>query len=631
MKIIDQKFIRNVVSVNRKIKNTLLCLMDYFSLVFVFWLSLSLRVNEIFIPDYRSTLVILISVLFSIPILYLTGQYKSLIRYIGLTSALSSLIGMSIFTFLLYVFLLISNLPEMPINFLLIFWLCSIFILNNTRFILRAFLTYFLSTSAPNIMIYGAGSAGRQLAAALKASDSFNPVGFLDSNQDLQKGFIDGLEVYSPKLIERLINKKRIKEIHVAIPSINQIEASNIINNLKQYPIKIRQLPNVSELAEGKVSISDLKKIKIEDLLMRDVILPDDNLMKKNINDKTVLVTGAGGSIGSELCRQIVKYKPRKLILFEINEYSLYMIEQEIRNNIDSKTEVLPILGDINNQKNFRYLLESLKVLTIYHTAAYKHVPMLEQRGVAGINGVAGVRNNIFGTNSAINAAILANVECFVFVSTDKAVRPTNLMGASKRFSEILLQAKSIPFNLDNKKTKISIVRFGNVLGSSGSVVPLFEKQIKHGGPLTVTDENIYRYFMTIQEAVELVIQAGSMESDGSIFLLDMGEPIGIYQLAKDMIFLSGKTVKDNENPNGDIAISFTGLRPGEKLNEELLINENASKTRHEKIMLANDMSANMEKVDQYLDQLKELTSNNDLIGIKEILLDVVEGFKPQN
>ena len=256
---------------------------------------------------------------------------------------------------------------------------------------------------------------------------------------------------------------------------------------------------------------------------------------------------------------------------------------------------------------------------------------MLEQNGVAGINGIAGVRNNIFGTNSAINAAIVANVECFVFISTDKAVRPTNLMGASKRFAEILLQAKSIPFNLDNKKTKISIVRFGNVLGSSGSVVPLFENQIKQGGPLTVTDENIYRYFMTIQEAVELVIQAGSMESDGSIFLLDMGEPVGIYQLAKDMIFLSGRTVKDNENPNGDIAILFTGLRPGEKLNEELLINEDASKTRHEKIMLANDMSVSMEKVDQYLDQLKELSSNNDLIGIKGILLDVVEGFKPQN
>ena len=532
---------------------------------------------------------------------------------------------MSIFTFLLYVFLLISDLPEMPINFLLIFWLSSIFILNNTRFTLRAFLTYFLSTSAPNILIFGAGSAGRQLAAALKASDSFNPVGFLDNNKDLQSGFIDGLEVYPPSLIERLINKRRIKEIHVAIPSINQIEVSNIINNLKQYPIKIRQLPNVSELAEGKVSISDLKKIKIEDLLMRDVVQPDNNLMEKNIKDKTVLVTGAGGSIGSELCRQIVKYKPRKLILFEINEYSLYLIEQEIRNNIDSNTEVLPILGDINNQKNFRYLLESLKVLTIYHTAAYKHVPMFEQ------NGVAGIRNNIFGTNSAINAAILANVECFVFISTDKAVRPTNLMGASKRFAEILLQAKSIPFNLDNKKTKISIVRFGNVLGSSGSVVPLFEKQIKQGGPLTVTDENIYRYFMTIQEAVELVIQAGSMESDGSIFLLDMGEPVGIYQLAKDMIFLSGRTVKDNENPNGDIVISFTGLRPGEKLNEELLINEDASKTRHEKIMLANDISVSMEKIDQYLDQLKELTSNNDLIGIKGILLDVVEGFKPQN
>ena len=625
MKIIDQKFVQNIVTLNRRIKNTLLCLMDYLSLVFVFWLSLSLRVNEIFIPDYRSTAVILISVLFSIPILYLTGQYKSLIRYIGLSSALSSLIGMSIFTFLLYVFLLISDLPEMPINFLLIFWLSSIFILNNTRFTLRAFLTYFLSTSASNILIYGAGSAGRQLAAALKASDSFSPVGFLDNNKDIQSGFIDGLEVYSPTLIERVINKRRIKEIHIAMPSINKIEVSNIINNLKQYPIKIRQLPNVSELAEGKVSISDLKKIKIEDLLLRDVVQPDDNLMEKNIKDKTVLVTGAGGSIGSELCRQIVKYKPRKLILFEINEYSLYLIEQEIRNNIDSNTEVLPILGDINNQKNFRYLLESLKVLTIYHTAAYKHVPMLEQ------NGVAGIRNNIFGTNSAINAAILANVECFVFISTDKAVRPTNLMGASKRFAEILLQAKSIPFNLDNKKTKISIVRFGNVLGSSGSVVPLFEKQIEQGGPLTVTDENIYRYFMTIQEAVELVIQAGSMESDGSIFLLDMGEPVGIYQLAKDMIFLSGRTVKDNENPNGDIVISFTGLRPGEKLNEELLINEDASKTRHEKIMLANDISVSMEKVDQYLDQLKELTSNNDLIGIKGVLLDVVEGFKPQN
>ena len=625
MKVIDQKILQKIVSLDRRVKNILLCLMDYLSLVFAFWLSLSLRVNEVFIPDSTSFAVILIFILFSIPILYFSGQYKSLIRYIGLASALSSLIGMSIFTFLLYVFLLISNLPEMPINFLLIFWLSAIFILNNTRFILRSILTYLLSTSPPNIMIYGAGSAGRQLAGALKASDSFNPIGFLDNNKDIQRGFIDGLEVFPPVSIGKLINKKKIKEIHLAIPSINQAEANNIINSLKEYPIKIRQLPNVSELAEGKVSISDLKKIKIEDLLMRDVVQPDSNLMEKNIKDKTVLVTGAGGSIGSELCRQIVKFRPRKLILFEINEYSLYQIEQEIRNNIDSDIELIPILGDVNNQKDFQNLLQSFKISTIYHTAAYKHVPMLEQ------NGIAGIRNNIFGTNSAISASIKANVECFVFISTDKAVRPTNLMGASKRFAEILLQAKSKPFNLDNKKTKISIVRFGNVLGSSGSVVPLFEKQIKQGGPLTVTDENIYRYFMTIQEAVELVIQAGSMESNGNIFLLDMGKPVGIYQLAKDMIFLSGKTMKDHENPQGDIEILFTGLRPGEKLYEELLINDDASKTKHEKIMLANDTSINLEMVDNYLHQLEQLTINNDLNGIKDILLEVVEGFKPQN
>ena len=625
MKVIDQKILQKIVSLDRRVKNILLCLMDYLSLVFAFWLSLSLRVNEVFIPDSTSFAVILIFILFSIPILYFSGQYKSLIRYIGLASALSSLIGMSIFTFLLYVFLLISNLPEMPINFLLIFWLSSIFILNNTRFILRSILTYLLSTSPPNIMIYGAGSAGRQLAGALKASDSFNPIGFLDNNKDIQRGFIDGLEVFPAVSIGKLINKKKIKEIHLAIPSINQTEANNIINSLKEYPIKIRQLPNVSELAEGKVSISDLKKIKIEDLLMRDVVQPDSNLMEKNIKDKTVLVTGAGGSIGSELCRQIVKFRPRKLILFEINEYSLYQIEQEIRNNIDSTTELIPILGDVNNQNDFQNLLQSFKISTIYHTAAYKHVPMLEQ------NGIAGIRNNIFGTNSAISASIKANVECFVFISTDKAVRPTNLMGASKRFAEILLQAKSKPFNLDNKKTKISIVRFGNVLGSSGSVVPLFEKQIKQGGPLTVTDENIYRYFMTIQEAVELVIQAGSMESNGNIFLLDMGKPVGIYQLAKDMIFLSGKTMKDHENPQGDIEILFTGLRPGEKLYEELLINDDASKTKHEKIMLANDTSINLEMVDNYLHQLEQLTINNDLNGIKDILLEVVEGFKPQN
>ena len=625
MKVIDQKILQKIVSLDRRVKNIILCLMDYLSLVFAFWLSLSLRVNEVFIPDSTSFAVILIFILFSIPILYFAGQYKSLIRYIGLASALSSLIGMSIFTFLLYVFLLISNLPEMPINFLLIFWLSAIFILNNTRFILRSILTYLLSTSPPNIMIYGAGSAGRQLAGALKASDSFNPIGFLDNNKDIQGGFIDGLEVFPALSIRKLINKKKIKEIHLAIPSINQAEANNIINSLKEYPIKIRQLPNVSELAEGKVSISDLKKIKIEDLLMRDVVQPDANLMEKNIKDKTVLVTGAGGSIGSELCRQIIKFKPIKLLLFEINEYSLYLIEQEIRNNIDSTTELIPILGDVNNQKDFQNLLQSFKISTIYHTAAYKHVPMLEQ------NGIAGIRNNIFGTNSAISASIKANVECFVFISTDKAVRPTNLMGASKRFAEILLQAKSKPFNLDNKKTKISIVRFGNVLGSSGSVVPLFEKQIKQGGPLTVTDENIYRYFMTIQEAVELVIQAGSMESNGNIFLLDMGKPVGIYQLAKDMIFLSGKTMKDHENPQGDIEILFTGLRPGEKLYEELLINEDASKTKHEKIMLANDTSINLEMVDNYLHQLEQLTINNDLNGIKDILLEVVEGFKPQN
>jgi len=615
--------INRLVSLNRIYKNILLFFIDYSILVFSLYFSLSIRINSLFQVTADSLIIIFTTPIFAIPILYIFGQYSSLTRFTGIKAAFSSLLAMTVFSFILFFMLLIIQPQTMPVNFILIFWMTSIFILHNARFLIKWSLT--LTSDKDNILIYGAGSAGRQLASALFDSNKYQPIAIIDHDTSIEGKTIGSLNIISPRKIAKIIKKKNIKEIFLAMPSISRSDTTTILNDLKNHPVKIRVLPSLTEIAEGKVVVSDLKEVKIEDLLHREIVQPDQNLLIQDINNKSILVTGAGGSIGSELCRQIIKLKPSRLVLFDISEASLYLIERELR-EYNSGIKILAMIGNVTRKNRLDYILNNYEIDTIYHAAAYKHVPLVEK------NTIPGIRCNIFGTLALIQAAIHANVESFVFISTDKAVRPTNVMGATKRFAELILQsiAKEDLIDGQKRKTRISMVRFGNVLGSSGSVVPLFRRQIKEGGPITVTNAKVIRYFMTIPEAAQLVIQAGSMGIDGDIFLLDMGEPIQVLDLAKDMIRLSGMTINDDQNPEGDIKISFTGLRPGEKLYEELLIDEKSVATKHDKIMRAEEKGIEWDELEICISKLEQAIVESDFNKIREIFLNTVSGYNPE-
>jgi len=480
------------------------------------------------------------------------------------------------------------------------------------------------SSKRQNVLIYGAGSAGIQLATALSYSRELRPIAFIDDDPGLSNHHIIGMKVHTSSELEQLIISMNIKEVLLAIPSISRIQRNKIINRLESYPVLVRSVPGVSELAQGNLNIDDLNVVGINDLLGRDPVPPNQNYIRSNITNKVVMITGAGGSIGSELCRQIMQLQPNKIVLFEQNEFSLYAIDQELI-GMKLDIDIVPILGSILNTSLVEQVCCKFGVQTIYHAAAYKHVPMIE------FNNFSGVDNNIFGTLSCAEAASLANVETFVLISTDKAVRPTNTMGATKRFAEMILQAISQKYQGKGNATNFSMVRFGNVLDSSGSVIPLFKKQIKNGGPVTVTDPEIIRYFMTIPEAAQLVIQAGAMSKGGDVFLLDMGEPVKILDLAKKMIRLSGLEVKDNDNPNGDIEILFTGLRPGEKLYEELLIGDNALTTEHKLILRSEEEMLPWSELEVILHKLKIAVDEQNFKGVRELLVETVHGYKPDN
>jgi len=480
------------------------------------------------------------------------------------------------------------------------------------------------SSKRQNVLIYGAGSAGIQLATALSYSRELRPIAFIDDDPGLSNHHIIGMKVHTSSELEQLIISMNIKEVLLAIPSISRIQRNKIINRLESYPVLVRSVPGVSELAQGNLNIDDLNVVGIDDLLGRDPVPPNQNYIRSNITNKVVMITGAGGSIGSELCRQIMQLQPNKIVLFEQNEFSLYAIDQELI-GMKLDIDIVPILGSILNASLVEQVCCKFDVQTIYHAAAYKHVPMIE------LNNFSGVDNNIFGTLSCAEAASLANVETFVLISTDKAVRPTNTMGATKRFAEMILQAISQKYQGKGNATNFSMVRFGNVLDSSGSVIPLFKKQIKNGGPVTVTDPEIIRYFMTIPEAAQLVIQAGAMSKGGDVFLLDMGEPVKILDLAKKMIRLSGLEVKDNDNPNGDIEILFTGLRPGEKLYEELLIGDNALTTEHKLILRSEEEMLPWSELEVILHKLKIAVDEQNFKGVRELLVETVHGYKPDN
>ena len=521
------------------------------------------------------------------------------------------------------VLLLFFQIENFPRSVIIINWFSAVLAITGIRMTVKWLIITIESNkniNKKNVLIYGAGSAGRQLLNALSHSDEYCPVGLLDDSTEIQNQTINSLEVFSPNSLDKIIKNNNILEIFIAMPELSRSQRKSILKFLSGFSVLVKSLPSLSQLAEGNVKIDDLQVVNIKDLLGRNSIEPNISLLKINITNKIVLVTGAGGSIGSELCRQIILIKPKILILFEQNEFALYKLEMELIDST-SKVKIIPLLGSVGDFSRLNNIFNHFKIETIYHAAAYKHVPLVE------FNQSEGVLNNIFGTLTLVKAAIRSKVKTFVLISTDKAVRPTNTMGATKRIAELIVQG----FAKQTKGTCFTMVRFGNVLDSSGSVIPLFKKQIKNGGPVTVTDKNIVRYFMTISEAVELVIQAGAMAKGGDLFVLDMGEPIKINELALKMIRLSGLKLLDKNNPNGDIEIIYSGLRPGEKLYEELLTSENTFETSHPLIMRAEEEMMEWKKLEPLLNELKSASHDFEQLKIRALLMKIVPEFKPQS
>jgi FlaA1/EpsC-like NDP-sugar epimerase len=600
---------------------------DVLLIVTILTLSLSMRLGEWFWPQGDLVYLLFFAPLVAIPIFIKFGLYRAIVRYIGFKALWVIVQAVSLYALVWGVIVLLSGAQGVPRSVILINWILGMLLIGGSRIIGRWWFSDKKSYSVnafdkrKNVLVYGAGSAGIQLATALTYSQELNPIAFIDDEPTLSNHQIMGLKVHSSNNLGELVASMKIEEVLLAIPSVSRNRRNEIINNLEPYPVLVRTVPGVSELAQGKLKINDLNVVSINDLLGRDPVPPNQNYLRADITNKVVMITGAGGSIGSELCRQIIQLQPKKIVLFEQNEFSLYTIDQElIQKNL--KIDIAPILGSVLDSKQVERVCKTFSVQTIYHAAAYKHVPMIE------LNNFSGIENNIFGTLSCAEAAVLSNVETFVLISTDKAVRPTNIMGATKRFSEMILQALSKKYN--DKATNFSMVRFGNVLDSSGSVIPLFNKQIKEGGPVTVTDPAIIRYFMTIPEAAQLVIQAGAMSKGGDVFVLDMGEPVKILYLAKKMIHLSGLNIKDSNNPNGDIEILFTGLRPGEKLYEELLIGDSVLETEHQLILRSNEEMLPWSDLKLILNKLKTSVDKQNLEGARQALIEAVPGYKPQ-
>ena len=566
--------------------------------------------------------------LFSVISFWFLGVYNSVVRFIdfsviiiiaraiAIVFVINLLVAYSYGTFL--EFFQFSNSKPLITS---IGWLAGLVTFSFLAIISRLVASLYLSKKDPDkrVVIYGAGSAGIQLANALRVSKEVQPIAFLDDNPSLQGTYLGGIKVLNPMRLEGLSQRKKVDEVLIAIPSASRSTLLSLLRDIENFSLKVRILPGLVELAQGKISVSKLKEVDISDLLGRYEVEANSSLINKNIENKVVMVTGAGGSIGSEISRQVAKNMPKKIILLDSNEYALYSIKNEIL-AYKNLPDIYAVLANVNNKKRIKEVCTAFSVDTIYHTAAYKHVPLVEE------NPFEAVVNNIKGTKVCVEAAVESNVESFVLISTDKAVRPTNIMGATKRFAELILQA----FSQSTTNTRMMMVRFGNVIGSSGSAIPLFQEQIKNGGPVTVTDPEVIRYFMTIPEAAELVIQAGAMGNGGDVFVLDMGEPVKIYELAKRLINLSGMEVKDDKKPDGDIEIIFTGLRPGEKLYEELLIGDNVSSTEHPQIMRAQEDSLSSEELEQYLRELDEAEKTGDVSALREILKQAVSGFTPE-
>ncbi len=616
-----------LISTSRFNKKLLVLLTDFVCLTLASLLALTISDVSIGSIHVEQFIRLIWLPIFCVITFWYLGVYNSVVRYqdfsliIIIAKAMTFVFILNLFMSLFYGFLIDTlNLSNTEPVITLVGWLVGIltfgFLMISTR--LGAGLYLSQQDSEKKVAIYGAGSAGIQLASALKVSHEMEIIAFFDNNNSLHGTYLAGIKVLHPNKLKILALRGKIDEVLIAIPSASKSTLSSILKQIEDYSVRVRILPGLTDLAQGKISVSELKEVDITDLLGRYEVEAKHNLINANIKDKVVLITGAGGSIGSEISRQSIKNGASKILLLDSNEYALYSIKNEIE-TLSESHEVYSILASVNNKKRIIQVCNAFGVDTIYHAAAYKHVPLVEE------NPFEAVQNNIFGTLSCALAAIESNVDTFVLVSTDKAVRPTNIMGATKRFAELILQSLSV-----DCKTRMTMVRFGNVIGSSGSAIPLFQQQIKNGGPVTVTHREVTRYFMSIPEAAQLVIQAGAMGKGGDVFVLDMGEPVEIYELAKRLINLSGMEVKDEKNPNGDIEIVFTGLRPGEKLYEELLIGDNVSETDHKQILRAEEISMSSKELDRHLDSLKKAEENADVSLLIDILKKVVSGFSPE-
>ncbi|WP_321356852.1 nucleoside-diphosphate sugar epimerase/dehydratase [Pseudomonas extremaustralis] len=642
-----------LVGLPRRQKRFLQVVVDVVLVWGALWLAFVVRLgfDDLNNPFVVHRWLFLSAPVIAIPLFVHFGMYRAVMRYFGNDAliAIIKAVSLSALLLALVVYLYSNHQTVVPRSIVFNYWWLSMVIIGGLRLAMRQYFQGDWFTAAQHVpftsrndgltkvAIYGAGAAGNQLVAALRLGRVMRPVAFVDDDSGISDRIISGLQVYKPKRIQQMINETGAEELLLAIPSSTRARRREILGYLEGYPLHVRSVPGFMDLASGRVKVDDIQEVDIADLLGRDPVPAQPQLLERCIKNRVVLVSGAGGSIGSELCRQILSLEPTSLLLFDHSEYNLYCILSELEQRVQSEAlsvKLLPILGSVRHQDKLLDVMNTWSVDTVYHAAAYKHVPMVEH------NIAEGILNNVIGTLNTAQAALQAGVENFVLISTDKAVRPTNVMGSTKRLAELVLQALSRELaptlfgdasNISRvNKTRFTMVRFGNVLGSSGSVIPLFHKQIQAGGPLTVTHPKITRYFMTIPEAAQLVIQAGSMGQGGDVFVLDMGEPVKIVELAEKMIHLSGLSIRSEKNPHGDILINFSGLRPGEKLYEELLIGDNVAATRHPMIMQASEEFLAWEVLKGKVQGLLSAVEEGDCVLIRQLLKDTVSGYSPE-
>lgn len=611
----------------RLVKQGLVVTADFLLLPLAFISAVFIRFDDPAQVIDTYWLFALLAPFFATPVFIVLGLYHAIIRFIGERAILAVVSGVTVSVLLLISVATLTQTNGLSRGVFIIYWCFAVIYVGASRLLARAYFRRFdpQRRNRHKIAIYGANQAGIQLANAFASDNQYEVLAFFDDKKDIQGARIAGAKVYSPEDIARVVADKDIGQILLAMPSAPRATLSAILQRLEPLGITLKTMPSLAELASGKVDVSMLREVDIEDLLGREPIVPDQGLLTRRVTGKSVLVTGAGGSIGSELCRQIATLGPRRLVLLELSEYALYAIDQELQawraKTGNSALELVPVLGSALDQERMTDLLRQYEVATVYHAAAYKHVPIVEH------NPAAGVRNNVQGTLRMARAAQSAGVETFVLISTDKAVRPTNVMGASKRLAELVLQALAA----EGGQTCFTMVRFGNVLGSSGSVVPLFRRQIKAGGPITLTHPDITRFFMTIPEAAQLVIQASALAGGGEVFVLDMGEPVRILDLARRMVHLSGLAVRDAQCPDGDIEIRITGLRPGEKLYEELLIGGDVEKTRHPRILRLQEHMLSWQQLVPLLERVDGACNGHTPAPLKAALKAAVEEYSPRD